>query len=151
MRFLIYTGERVLHSDLESERVRVMTLEYFPQDGSIRVFEPEEDNSGLWSGDFAKRHMPVDAEGGPLKLDAIASAGDTIRVHGREFVVADADVFVRGDCYLKIACKPRCLYTAWISPQCTRDRLHSNDGGWPACCPALNAMPSPRARACPLF
>jgi len=94
LRFKIFTSEHILHSHIESERTRVMVLEYYPQDYTIRVYEPDEDNSGLWGGDFAKRHSPTYADGSPVALGNIARAGAQIEVHGREFVVADADRFV---------------------------------------------------------
>jgi len=75
-----------------------MTLEFYPQDGCIRVFEPEEDNSGLWSGDFAKKHIPRGIDGEELRLSDIASSGTKLFIHGRAFIVADADVFVSSTC-----------------------------------------------------
>ena len=63
---------------------------------TLHVFEPAQKNSGLYQGDYAKRHIPFKADGsgsayGPVDF----FIGAKIPVSGRLFTIVDADAATR--------------------------------------------------------
>jgi hypothetical protein len=60
------------------------------------VFEPAQPNSGLYQGDYAKRHVPFKADGsGSAYGPADFFVGAQIPVSGRLFTIVDADASTR--------------------------------------------------------
>ena len=48
LRFKSFFMEEVPNSRLEKERARIMTLSFHVSDGTLRVYEPPQESSGLY-------------------------------------------------------------------------------------------------------
>ncbi|KAG9394580.1 Repeat of unknown function (DUF1126) [Carpediemonas membranifera] len=56
LRFFAYFDEEVHESDVESSRIRLVSIDYYLEDGSISINEHAIENSGIPQGVFLRRH-----------------------------------------------------------------------------------------------
>jgi len=90
LRYKAYFVEPVQGSAIERWRARVVRLDYFVEDGTLRVFEPREDNSGLIQGVILKRHKAKTDQGENV-TEALLQVGASISLFGVEYCIVDAD------------------------------------------------------------
>lgn len=92
LRFFGFFIEPVLHSPVETHRVRKVEVLYYLNDDSLQVVEPRDDaNSGLMQGILVQRHKTQSE-----LLSQTLHVGRDIRVFGRQYALVDADAFTRG-------------------------------------------------------
>ena len=89
LRFYAYFVERVENSQSETTRYRKCVLYHFLSDGSIKIVEPREANSGLTQGAFLRRHVVEGVCLRDLNVDA------TVTVYGFTFHIYRCDGFTR--------------------------------------------------------
>lgn len=94
LRFFAYFKEAVTERREENHRFRRCTIYYYLEDGSMRIDEPKEDNSGIPQGVFLKRHRVPKADGTPVSFEDFVIGG-TLEVYGRSFNVLSCDAFTR--------------------------------------------------------
>ena len=90
LRFYVYFKEGVNESAYENFRVRKCTVYYFLSDGTIRMDEPKEENSGLLQGVFLKRGKLHKANGVEYKPSDFVNGSENL-IHGRVFRTVDCD------------------------------------------------------------
>ena len=89
LRFYVYFVERVENSQTETTRHRKCVLYYFLSDGSIKIIEPREANSGLTQGAFLRRHVVEGVTLRDLNVNTI------VTVYGFTFHIYRCDEFTR--------------------------------------------------------
>ena len=97
LRFYGFTTESIQNSNLESERVRRVTILYYLEDDSVKVFEPKIENSGLVGGTVVKRGKHTNTKADPPR-DFIPEdffIGSDVLVNGRMYHICDCDQFTR--------------------------------------------------------
>ncbi len=90
LRYKAFFIEPIQGSSIERWRARVVRLDYFVEDGTLRVFEPREDNSGLIQGVILKRHKAKTDDGVAVDQDSLL-VGSSITLFGVEYHIVDAD------------------------------------------------------------
>ena len=90
LRYKAYFVEPIQGSAIERWRARVVRLDYFVEDETLRVFEPREDNSGLIQGVILKRHKAKTDEGVDVTVDTLR-IGSSVSLFGVEYCIVDAD------------------------------------------------------------
>ena len=96
LRFFGFFRESVAESNIERERIRKITIQYFLEDHTICVSEPRQDNAGIPQGTMVKRHIiPTPSGNGSITFDML-NVGETVTFYGRTYYLVDADAFTRG-------------------------------------------------------
>jgi hypothetical protein len=95
LRFYAFFQEHVSERPDENARYRQCVLMYFMEDGTIRISEPRQENSGIPQGQFLKRHRVPKADGSGLLGPGDFRVGEDIVIYGRRFHVTGADRFTR--------------------------------------------------------
>lgn len=89
LQFSAYFKEAVHESDSENFRVRVCTIFYYMEDGSIHISEPKVENSGVPQGKFIKRHrIPKPGSDTCYGIDDLG-IGKNITIYARTFHIFD--------------------------------------------------------------
>jgi len=95
LRFYAFFQESITERPDENARYRQCSIMYFMEDGTLRISEPRQENSGIPQGQFLKRHrvQKEDQSGfiGPGDL----RVGEDIVIYGRRFHITGADRFTR--------------------------------------------------------
>jgi hypothetical protein len=75
-------------------KVRKATLFHYLEDGSTRVSEKRVENSGIVTGEIARRHRVPKKEGGYYTVEDF-DVGTHIEIFGRAYHITDVDDFTR--------------------------------------------------------
>eukprot|EP00884_Botryococcus_braunii_P011056 jgi/Botrbrau1/19952/Bobra.0059s0068.1 len=94
LRWFGYYTEDVPQSQIETFRVRRLTILFYPEDDTLQVTEPKQDNSGLPQGVHLRRHKALKSDGAPVNPRDIL-VGGCLTLYGQEIIVVDADAFTR--------------------------------------------------------
>lgn len=94
LRFYGYFQEAVHIDATENARIRPLTLTYFLEDGTLKIFEPSVSNSGLVQGTFMKRHQVPHPQGGFFQPTHF-KLGTSVTIYCRSFHVVDCDSFTK--------------------------------------------------------
>lgn len=89
LSFSAYFEEYVLNSQVETNRFRKMVIYYHLEDGSIKIVEPRQANSGISQGAFLKRHVVPDVSLRDFNI------GSSIKIYGKMFTIYRCDGFTR--------------------------------------------------------
>ena len=89
LRFSAYFKEDVMNSQLETSRVRKFVIYYHVEDGSIKIVEPRQANSGMQQGAFLKRHVVPRVTLRDLQI------GASVEIYGNTFTIYRCDGFTR--------------------------------------------------------
>eukprot|EP00756_Hemistasia_phaeocysticola_P013028 Hpha_TRINITY_DN15245_c1_g2::TRINITY_DN15245_c1_g2_i1::g.68489::m.68489 len=103
LRFFGYWTEIPVQSTVETNRVRKVTLCFYPEDETVMLSEPRAANSGIQGGTLLKRRKvpmhrdirakkPEDSEN--LSIDDLTVGGD-VQIHGKKIHLCDCDQFTR--------------------------------------------------------
>ncbi|KAG2490607.1 hypothetical protein HYH03_010999 [Edaphochlamys debaryana] len=95
LRFMGFFREEVLHSPLESWRVRKVAVRYYLENDMVEIVEIQEKNSGLPQGTLLKRHCAVKEDGSPLRWPDLR-IGSEVVLYKRGYVLLSCDAFTRG-------------------------------------------------------
>ncbi|SPR00753.1 unnamed protein product (mitochondrion) [Plasmodiophora brassicae] len=104
LAFLAYFRSDVHESQVETHRVTVIDIMYYLQDGTVRIVERKEDNSGMRNGAFLNRHRVPLAETGctlpdegaaPFLSPVHFAVGRDLVIYKRTYHIVDADAFTR--------------------------------------------------------
>jgi len=76
-------------------KVRKATLFHYLEDGSTRVSEKRVENSGIVTGEIARRHRVPKKEGGGFYTVEDFDVGVDIEIFGRAYHITDIDEFTR--------------------------------------------------------
>lgn len=96
LRFFGFFRESVAESNVERERIRKITIQYFLEDHTLSVSEPRQDNAGMPQGTMVKRHVvPTPSGEGSITFNML-NVGETVSFYGRTYYLVDADAFTRG-------------------------------------------------------
>lgn len=95
LKFRCYFKEPVVESREETERTRFCFLYFFLEDFSLEIFEPHQDNSGMFQGEFLKRQRVTKDNGTYLISFHDLEVGSEVEIFGRVFVICDCDTFTR--------------------------------------------------------
>ena len=87
--FSAYFEEDVTNSQFETKRIRKFVIYYHVEDGSIKIIEPRQANSGMPQGAFLKRHIIPQVTLRDLKI------GESIEIYGKTFSIYRCDSFTR--------------------------------------------------------
>ncbi|KAG5475318.1 hypothetical protein LSCM1_03431 [Leishmania martiniquensis] len=94
LRYYGYCVEPVSDSPEETERVRKVVINFYLEDGTMSVTEPQQDNSGFASPANLKRHIVPNPDGAPITA-AQLRVGESVSFYGRTYQLYDADPFTR--------------------------------------------------------
>ncbi|XP_054713652.1 EF-hand domain-containing family member C2-like [Uloborus diversus] len=67
---------------------------YYVEDGTIKVYEPQQKNTGFLQGTLINRNIISKPEGGYYTLDDL-NIGETLNMFGKTFKILDCDDFTR--------------------------------------------------------
>lgn len=95
LRFYAFFQEHITERPDENSRYRQCVIMYFMEDGTLRISEPRQENSGVPQGMFLKRHRVNKADGGGFIGPGDLRVGEDIVIYGRRFHVTGADRFTR--------------------------------------------------------
>jgi len=95
LRFYAFFQESISERPDENARYRQCVLMYFMEDGTIRISEPRQENSGIPQGCFLKRHRVPKADQTGFLGPGDFRVGEDIVIYGRRFHVTGADRFTR--------------------------------------------------------
>jgi hypothetical protein len=95
LRFYAFFQETVPERPDENSRYRQCVIMYFMEDGSIRISEPRQENSGIVQGSFLKRHRVAKADGSGHIGPTDFAVGEDIDIYGRKFHITGTDRFTR--------------------------------------------------------
>jgi hypothetical protein len=68
---------------------------YFMEDGTLRISEPKQENSGITQGSFLKRHRVAKANGDGFLGPGDFMVGQELQIYGRTYRLTGADQFTR--------------------------------------------------------
>eukprot|EP00944_MAST-04C_sp_MAST-4C-sp1_P000502 g502.t1 len=94
LRWYGYYREAIEESQVERERLRLVTFMYYLIDDTLEVVEPKQTNSGLSQGGLLNRHQVPKPEGGFLTWKDIVIGSD-LDLYKRVYRVIDADDYTR--------------------------------------------------------
>lgn len=94
LRWYGFYREAIEESQVEKERLRLVTFMYYLEDDTLEIVEPKQTNSGLSQGGLLRRNPATTTEGTPLTWRNL-SVGCDIELYGRVYRVTDADEFTR--------------------------------------------------------
>lgn len=97
LSFNAYFYENIEESNLETTRLRQVTIYYFQKDDTLQVIEPRQENSGVPQGPFLSRRKvsrPEPDSGFYTLMDL--TIGSEIVIFGRRFHIVDAGDKARG-------------------------------------------------------
>ena len=97
LRWYGFYREAIEESQVERERLRLVTFFYYLEDDSLQIVEPKQTNSGLAQGGLMERQPATKVNGEPLTWRDLA-VGDFIELSGRVFRITDADQYTRRYC-----------------------------------------------------
>lgn len=89
LQFTAYFKEAVHESPMESFRVRRCEIFFHCEDGSLRVTEPRQENSGIPQGVFIKRHRVRAPDGERFLSMEDLNVGRDLVLYGRTFHIVD--------------------------------------------------------------
>jgi len=89
LQFSAYFKEAVHESDTENFRMRVCTIFYYMEDGSIHISEPKVENSGVPQGKFIKRHRIPKSNSDECYGINDLGIGKNITIYARTFHIFD--------------------------------------------------------------
>lgn len=95
LRFYAFFQETIDERPDENSRYRQCVLMYFMEDGTVRVSEPKQENSGIPQGTFLKRHRVPRADGSGFLGPGDFRVSEEIVIYGRRFHITGADRFTR--------------------------------------------------------
>jgi len=95
LRFYAFFQESISERPDENARYRQCVIMYFMEDGTIRVSEPKQENSGIPQGTFLKRHRVTKADQSGFIGPGDMRVGEDTVIYGRRFHVTGADRFTR--------------------------------------------------------
>jgi len=87
--------EPVPESPLESERVRIVEVQYYLEDDTMRVIEHRQGNSGMPQGDMLKRTKVPAADGSHFLTLRDLIVGSTVNIYGKDIMIVDANSSTR--------------------------------------------------------
>jgi hypothetical protein len=95
LRFYAFFQESISERPDENARYRQCVLMYFMEDGTIRISEPRQENSGIPQGTFLKRHRVPKADGTGFLGPGDFRVGEDLVIYGRRFHLTGTDRFSR--------------------------------------------------------
>jgi len=95
LRFYAFFQESIVERPDENSRYRQCVVMYFMEDGTMRVSEPKQENSGIPQGGFLKRHRIPKADGSGFLGPGDFRVGEDVVIYGRRFHITGADRFTR--------------------------------------------------------
>ena len=91
LRFLAYSEDpHVIEQSTGRSRVRHFHIIFYLEDGSLKIVEPQQRNSGIQQGVYLSRTKTAKENGAPLTA-ADFKVGECVEIVGRRFVLADCD------------------------------------------------------------
>jgi hypothetical protein len=95
LRFYAFFQESISERVDENARYRQCVIMYFMEDGTIRISEPKQENSGIPQGSFLKRHRVTKADQSGFLGPGDFRVSEEIVIYGRRFHITGADRFTR--------------------------------------------------------
>lgn len=89
--------EKIENSRLEKERIRRVIIQYFLEDNSLKINEPNQRNSGIRQGQYlARGKVPCPSRGNnAIILPEDLIVGNTVNIYGTIFEILNCDDFTR--------------------------------------------------------
>jgi len=94
LRYYAYYLEPVTESNEENSRVRIVTIFFYLEDGTLHMIEPREDNSGLPQGEFLCRHQAELDDGSFVSIENL-QVGQELSLYGKSYHLSGCDTFTR--------------------------------------------------------
>jgi len=95
LRFYAFFQESISERPDENSRYRQCNIMYFMEDGTIRISEPRQENSGIPQGCFLKRHRVSKPDGSGFLGPGDFRVSEDVVIYGRRFRLTGADRFTR--------------------------------------------------------
>ncbi|KAA0166294.1 hypothetical protein FNF31_01520 [Cafeteria roenbergensis] len=99
LRFFAWFREAVPESRRETNRIRLVAIQYFVETGDLAIHEPHTPNSGLPQGPIMRKGRVVKREREDGSHEYVdwrdLSVSDEVTFHGRTYRIYDADGFTR--------------------------------------------------------
>lgn len=95
LRFYGYFRQDVLHSPVESFRIRPVVIYYYLEDDSMCVIEPPVENSGIPQGKLIKRQRLTKNQHGELYHWKDLNLCMDMNVFGTEYRITRCDTFTQ--------------------------------------------------------
>jgi len=95
LRFYAFFQESISERPDENSRYRQCVIMYYMEDGTIRISEPRQENSGIPQGTFLKRHRVNKPDGSGFMGPGDFRVSEDIVIYGRRFHLTGSDRFTR--------------------------------------------------------
>jgi len=95
LRFYAFFQESISERPDENSRYRQCAIMYFMEDGTMRIGEPRQENSGIPQGSFLKRHRVEKEDKSGYLGPGDFRVGEDVFIYGRKFHITGADRFTR--------------------------------------------------------
>lgn len=93
VNMLAYFVEKTPESDKDEETIRMVCIRYYVDDNSISITEAKQGNSGIVQGRILSRRQVPKELSNPEDLLLLEDfqIGGTVKIYGRDYVIADFD------------------------------------------------------------